>query len=175
MQRLHPLRRTALIAGLAACTSFMAPSSASPAPPAPDDLQCEMHATAEPGGPVRLRFTLRHAGTQDLHLLRWGSPFEGAWFGRFVQVMGPQGELPFQGALRKRGEPAAADYLRLRPGQTLQASLTLDDAFALPARGPLRLRAAWRWHDVMAGGTPPRPRAAHQGRDQTCGELTLTR
>lgn len=181
MQRLHHLRRTALIVGLAACTSVMATSStpsassAAAAPPAPDDLQCQMHATAEPGGPVRLRFTLRHAGTQDLHLLRWGSPFEGAWFGRFVQVMGAQGELPFQGALRKRGEPAAADYLLLRAGQTLEASLTLDDAFALPARGPLRLRAGWRWHDVMAGGTPPRPRAAHQGRDQACGELTLTR
>jgi hypothetical protein len=145
-------------------------------PPAPTELACRFEATADAAGHVRLKFTLRNTGPRELHLLRWGSPFEGAWFAPFVRASTAQGELPFQGALRKRGDPSAQDYLRLAPGQTLSAELSLADAYALPASaGAVTLRAAWRWHDVMAGGTPPRPRDQHQGRDQACGELTLPR
>ncbi|HEV6965785.1 hypothetical protein [Roseateles sp.] len=143
--------------------------------PAPAELACRFEATADAAGHVMLKFTLRNTGPHELHLLRWGSPFEGAWFAPFVRASTAQGELPFQGALRKRGDPSAQDYLRLAPGQALSAELPLADAYALPASGPVTLRAAWRWHDVMAGGTPPRPRDRHQGLDQACGELTLAR
>ncbi|PTT77483.1 hypothetical protein DBR42_25100 [Pelomonas sp. HMWF004] len=157
---------------LAALPSTMAHAAT---PPPPNELSCRFQASREAAGAVMLHFTLRNTGTRTLHLLRWGSPFEGGWFGRFVRVSTPQGELAFQGAMRKRGDPSAADYLPLPPGQTLEATLALGDAYALPATGTLQLKAGWRWHDVMAGGSPPRPRAAHQGQDQDCGEVTLTR
>jgi len=140
----------------------------------PADLNCQFRASTQADGQVMLQFTLRNAGAHDVHLLRWGSPFEGAWFGPFVRASTAQGELPFQGALRKRGEPSAQDYLLLRAGQTLNAELSLADAYALPP-GPLSLRASWHWHDVMVGGKPPRPRAKHQGQDQDCGEVKLAR
>lgn len=159
----------AAIALLMACPLTMA------TPSKPAGLDCRFQATTDATGRVALQFTLHNAGTRDLHLLRWGSPFEGAWFGPFVRVSTASGELPFQGAMRKRGDPAARDYVLLRAGASLAAELTLNDAFTLPATGPLVLRAGWRWHDVMATGTPPRPRAAHQGQDQDCGEVTLTR
>ena len=124
---------------------------------------------------VSVSFTLRNAGPQDLHLLRWGSPFEGAWFGPFMTVRTAKGELKFQGAMRKRGDPSAEDYLLLPAGQSVAATVTLNDAFTLPTSGPLTLQAAWRWHDVMSNGTPPRPRDRHQGLDQDCGSFTLTR
>lgn len=145
------------------------------APIQPADLHCQFQATAEAGGPVVLKFTLHNAGKADVHLLRWGSPFEGAWFGPFVRVSTPTGELPFQGAMRKRGDPSREDYLLLRAGYTLATVMPLGDAYALPPTGPLRLAAGWRWHDVIVGATPPRPRSQHQGWDQPCGEATLTR
>jgi hypothetical protein len=146
---------------------------AAPTPPA--NLSCHFQATVPATGQVTVQFTLHNAGTRDLHLLRWGSPFEGAWLGPFVRASTAQGELPFQGAMRKRGEPSAQDYLLLRAGQTLTAEMSLADAYALPATGPLRLTAAWHWHDVIVAASPPRPRARHQGMDQNCGALTLTR
>jgi len=167
------MRRPRLLAAALALLITSPPTMA--ASPQAADLDCRFQATVHPAGQVMLQFTLRNAGPRDLHLLRWGSPFEGGWFGPFVRVKTPQGELPFQGALRKRGDPAAEDYLLLRTGQTLTAELTLDDAFVLPASGPLKLSAAWRWHDVMAGATPPRPRQRHQGLDQSCGEVALPR
>jgi hypothetical protein len=138
----------------------------------PADLPCQFKASRDAGGQVRLQFSLRNAGARDLQLLRWGSPFEGGWFGPFVRVSTAQGDLPFEGALRKRGDPSAQDYLLLRAGQTLQAEQSLNDAYTLPP-GPLTLRAAWHWHDVMAEGTPPRPRSRHQGLDQDCGNVSL--
>ncbi|MBI3349869.1 MAG: hypothetical protein HY020_21990 [Burkholderiales bacterium] len=144
----------------------------------PADLMCQFKADVDAAGQVSLHFTLRNAGRHDLHLLRWGSPFEGGWFGRFVQASTPQGELPFQGALRKRGDPSAQDYLLLRAGQSLDAELSLADAYALPVgAGPLHLKAGWHWHDVIVGSSPrpPRQRARHQGLDQDCGDITLNR
>lgn len=138
-------------------------------------LTCRFQAAAEGTGRVSVSFTLRNAGPQDLHLLRWGSPFEGAWFGPFMTVRTAKGELKFQGAMRKRGDPSAEDYLLLPAGQSVAATVTLNDAFTLPTSGPLTLQAAWRWHDVMSNGTPPRPRDRHQGLDQDCGSFTLTR
>lgn len=161
---------------LLAASSLTMADAAPPVQPAA--LSCQFKAATDAAGQVRLQFTLRNAGQHDLHLLRWGSPFEGGWFGPFVRVGTPQGDLPFQGAMRKRGDPAAQDYLLLRAGQTLNAELSLADAYALPpGTAPLQLKAAWHWHDVIAGGAqhPPRPRARHQGLDQDCGEFTLTR
>lgn len=167
------MRRPRLLAAAAAL--LLASPLAMATSPTHADLDCRFQAATGPAGQVLLQFTLRNASPRDLHLLRWGSPFEGGWFGPFVRVSAPQGELPFQGAMRKRGEPSAQDYLLLRAGQTLTAELALDDAFALPAAGTLKLSAAWRWHDVAAGATLPRPRSRHQGLDQACGEVTLAR
>lgn len=162
--------RPQLFAALLATTPL---ALAAPVPAA--GLSCQFQATARADGQVLLQFTLRNAGPRDLHLLRWGSPFEGAWFGPFVHASTSQGELPFQGAMRKRAEPSARDYLHLPAGQSLGAELALNDAFSLPPTGTLRLRASWHWHDVMSSGQPPRPRDRHQGQDQDCGEVLLTR
>lgn len=170
---MRPHRFPLAAAGLlAACLSPMA-HAVTPVEPA--RLSCEFQAVPGPEGRVRLQFKLSNTGTAGVHLLRWGSPFEGGWFGPFVQARTPQGELAFQGAMKKRGEPSAGDYLHLAAGQSLDAELVLNEAFTLPATGPLRLKASWHWHDVMTRGQPPRPRARHHGLDQDCGEITLPR
>jgi len=171
MIRLRRLRRLAAALALLAASPL---TMAAAAPPTAD-LSCLFQALPQPDGQVLLQFKLVNTGPRELYLLRWGSPFEGAWFGPFVQASTSEGELSFQGAMRKRGDPAAEDYLRLAPGQSLNAELVLNDAFTLPTAGKLRLKASWHWHDVMTSGKPPRPRARHQGMDQDCGEVTLPR
>lgn len=141
----------------------------------PSDLVCRFTATAQADGRVTVSFNLRNASRQDVHLLRWGSPFEGAWFGPFVRVRTSSRELPFEGAMKKRGEPSVEEYLLLRAGQSADVNLTLNDAYALPATGALRLTASWRWHDAMATGSPPRPRDRHEGLDQDCGAVVIQR
>lgn len=159
----------------AAATLLAASPLTMAAPIQTAELSCQFQATPQTDGQVTLQFKLSNTGKRELHLLRWGSPFESAWFGPFVKARTATGELAFRGAMRKRGDPSAEDYLRLPAGQSLSAELTLNDAFAVPPTGTLRLKAGWRWHDVMAGGTPPRPRDRHQGLDQDCGEVTLAR
>ena len=101
------------------------------------ELSCQFQATPKPDGQVLLQFKLSNNGKRDL---RWGSPFEGAWFGPFVQASTPQGKLTFQGAMRKRGDPSAQDYLHLPAGANLSAELTLNDAFAVPPPAPCDCR-----------------------------------
>lgn len=163
---------TLVLALLAACTLTMA--QAAPLP-SPRELACQLQAARQPSGQVTLQFTLRNTGTRSVHLLRWGSPFEAGWFGPFVRVSTAQGELRFQGAMKKRGDPSAGDYLLLRAGQSLAAELVLNDAFALPPAGTLQITAGWRWHDAFTDGTAPRARAQHQALEQACGSLTLAR
>jgi hypothetical protein len=139
------------------------------------DLACRFTAATLPDGRVTVSFSLRNTSAQDVHLLRWGSPFEGAWFSPFVRVSTAQGALAYEGRLKKRGDPSADDYLLLRTGQSTDISLTLSDVYTLPPTGALTLKAAWRWHDTIAAGTPPRPRDRHQGLDQDCGTVVLQR
>lgn len=140
-----------------------------------NDLVCRFTAAAQADGRVTMSFTLRNASRQDVHLLRWGTPFEGAWFSPFVRVRASNRELPFEGAMKKRGEPSADEYFLLHAGQSRDVSLTLNDAFTVPPVGALTLNASWRWHDAIAAGTPPRPRDRHQGLDQDCGTVVLQR
>jgi hypothetical protein len=129
-----------------------------------------------------LKFSLSNTGPRDLQVLRWGSPFEGGWFSPFLRASTPLGDLNYQGAMRKRGDPSAQDYLLVPAGQTLSAELALGDGYDWPpakgahAAGPLRLAAQWQWHDAVVKGAQavPRPRAQHQGLEQRCNEVTLT-
>ena len=68
----------------AAATLAIAMSAAAAAP----DLRCALAAPARvaAGMPVMLRFTLTNAGSVPLDVLRWNTPFEGAWFAPFVTV-----------------------------------------------------------------------------------------
>ncbi|RTL46479.1 MAG: hypothetical protein EKK53_03205 [Burkholderiales bacterium] len=170
MNALH--RLTTALAFAAGCSLTMPVDAASVHR---EDLVCRFTASTQADGRVTVSFHLRNTSAQDVHLLNWGSPFERAWRAPFVRVQAPKGELPFEGAMRKRGDPSADDYVLLRAGEGADVSLTLNDAYTLPPEGALRLSAAWRWHDAIAAGAPPRPRERHQGLDQDCGSVVLQR
>jgi hypothetical protein len=140
---------------------------------APITLSCQLRARVVGPGQVELRFDVRNQGRQAVHLLRWGTPFEGGWFSAFVSVRNAQGALLYQGATVKRGEPATEDYLRLAPGHGISRRLRLEQAFDLPAaaHAELTVQSQWRWHDalVVGRGKVPRPREQHQPLEQDCG------
>lgn len=162
---------------LCAALGVGSPQAMTPHPPNTFALSCQVQARVLAPAHIDLHFRLRNDGPQAVQLLRWGSPFEGAWFAPFVRVQGAQGELPYRGAKMKRGDPAPDDYLALRPGQTAEALVRLEEAFDWSAAGrELQVSAQWRWHDAQVAGrsTTPRTRDRHQGLDQACGSLRIS-
>jgi hypothetical protein len=137
--------------GLMATMLFNAPATAGSADPL-DTLRCTLAVeTAVAGGP-QLKASLHNAGTHTLRLLRWGTPFEGAWLAPIVQVTRDGQALDYQGPMVKRRAPQARDHLTLKPGQSLQASLSLSPAWAVDLPGHYRLTANWMWHGQLRDG-----------------------
>jgi hypothetical protein len=161
---------TAITLALAMVSSSSLATATSPAAA----LRCVLQAPAQAmaGQPVLLRFTVTNTGATPLHVLRWNTPFEGAWFAPFVKVKRDGKALPFQGPMIKRAEPQAEDYLRVDAGQSIDAELDLALPFDLSKPGRYRVQPRIRLHDVFAdvdkGTAAPRLRAEHQGADLAC-------
>lgn len=143
-------------------------------------LRCLLQAApqARVGQPVWMRFTLTNTGAAPLQVLSWNTPFEGAWFAPFVTVRREGGPaLPYRGPMHKRGDPTAADYLRLEAGQSLNAELDLALPFDLSAPGRYRVQPRIQLIDLVApsaGASAPRPRAQHQGAELACPAVGFT-
>ena len=137
-------------------------------------LRCTVEAPTQAvtGQPVLLRFTVTNTGPVPLQVLRWNTPFEGAWFAPFVEVKRDGKPLPFQGPMIKRAEPSAEDYLRFDAGQSIDAELDLALPFDLSRSGRYGVQPRLRLIDVFVdaggGAKPPRTRSEHQGADLAC-------
>jgi len=148
-------------------------AQASPAAGLPP-LRCTLGvpASARVGQPLPLRLTLHNRGRQTLWLLAWGTPFEQAWLAPFVTVQRDGQPLDYRGAVVKRGEPGADEYLAIAPGQRRQATLDLAEAFDLDAPGHYHVQPQLRLHDWVAGdASPPRQLARHQGAALACAPV----
>jgi hypothetical protein len=143
-------------------------------------LRCTLQAAprAQVGQRVWMRFTLTNTSAAPLQVLSWNTPFEGAWFAPFVTVRRDGGAaLPYRGPMLKRGDPQAADYLRLEAGQSLNAELDLALPFDLTVPGRYRVQPRIQLIDLMvptAAASAPRPRAQHQGAELACPAVGFT-
>lgn len=109
-----------------------------------------------------LHLALANRGSRGLHVLEWATPFEG-WLAPWLRVWHDGVELPYQGAMAKRGDPAAAEYLRIGAGRQREVTLELAPAFALGHPGRYRLEPRLALADVVvAPAHPPRQRSAFQ-------------
>lgn len=138
---------------------------------------CEMSVAAQgvPGRPVLLRMRLANAGTGTLHLLTWNTPFEGEWFGAFVDVFRDGQPLAYQGPMVKRGDPQADEYLPLPAGRSRQATLDLARAFDLTRPGHYRVVPTVGLTDVVPGVVlAPRTRASFQALALDCPPMEFT-
>ena len=141
-------------------------------------LRCTLAAPASAtvGRPLPLRLTLHNIGRQTVHVLTWGTPFEG-WLSPFVTVQQGGEALVYGGAALKRGEPGADDYLAIAPGRSRQAVVDLAEVFDLRQPGHLHVLPRIVLHDWLAGapaGVPlPRPRALHQSAALMCNPVDI--
>lgn len=138
-------------------------------------LRCHWAFQGEVGpvGPVRLRLALFNRGTRPMHVLEWGTPFEG-WMSRWLEVRLDGQVLPYQGASVKRGEPAASEYLRLAPGRSRQVTVDVSEVYDLTRPGRYELRSDITLHDVTTDN-PPRARERHAPLPLTCEPLSFSR
>lgn len=148
----------AALAALLAGAGMPAHADGAAAPPA---LRCTLQVAPQgvAGRPVPLRMVLRNAGAQAVRVLTWQTPFEGGWFAPFVSISLEGRELPYQGAMIKRGEPTPDEYLRLRARGARSATLDLAQAFDLSRPGRYTLTPRLRLMDVR----PDRDAAATAG------------
>jgi hypothetical protein len=172
------VRDAAALLVLLACVAAPAMSSASTENAVPP-LHCTMQlAPPDPTdtGP-RLQVEVRNTGIRNVRLLRWGTPFEGAWFAAFVTVTRDGVALPYQGAMVKRGAPRTGDYFTLTAGGTARAAMAFEPAFDLTAPGRYRVRAAWRWQGwwLPPTGHASGARSPLPAVEATCDTLEFTR
>lgn len=138
-------------------------------------LRCTLQVThGAAGQPVQLRLTLTNAGRAGVHVLVWGTPFEG-WFAPFVTVAHDGAVLPYQGPSVKRGDPERSEYLRIAAGRSRSAAVDLAQAFDLRRPGHYRVEPRLVLHDVLAVGdaAPPRGRAQHAAQPLECNAVAF--
>jgi hypothetical protein len=142
-----------------------------------DTLGCRLAVPDHPvlGQPVPLTLTLANHGPAALAFLRWKTPFEQRWTGPFVSVLRDGVPLAYQGPMVKRGDPDAAQYVRLAPGESRSASLDLALPFDLTQAGRYEVRPDVVLADVLAEGqgTVPRTRDALQAVALRCNPVTF--
>lgn len=125
------------------------------------------------GGPVGMRFQLTNRLERPVWVLRWNTPWDG-WRGTVFSVSLEGHELPYQGVLAKRGDPTAAEYLKLRTGESMITGLDLSQAYDMSKPGLYTVKAVGYVQDVIRdGASPPRPRDRFKMAQLSCNEVTL--
>ncbi len=110
--------------------------------------------TVAPGQAARFTMSLRNTGPQPLEVLVWATPFEGGWFGAWLELRRDGALLAYGGPSVKRGPPRPAEYLRLAPGEQRQADFDLAQVFDLRTPGRYEARTQLMLHDVKALAAP---------------------
>lgn len=104
------------------------------------------------GGPVQIRFALTNPEDGPVWVLTWNTPLE-QWMGTVFTVTGPGGEeIPYQGPMAKRGEPAREDYVEIAPGGTAEATVDLAQVYEFKNPGRYRLQVTGDLFDVTRDG-----------------------
>lgn len=112
-------------------------------------LECHLSVAAETrlGKPVWLTFELRNTSPAALYVLNWNTPLEG-FFGRYLTVRGPDGEVAYQGPMVKRGPPEPDEYVRVKAGGSARARVDISLVYEIRKPGRYEATFAGRLHDV---------------------------
>lgn len=138
-------------------------------------LDCTLAIEPAADGGWQLRVDVHNGGDRDLRLLRWGTPFEGAWLAPLLRIERDGQPLDYHGAQVKRGPPQARDHWRLAAGGHAQATLALDPAWDVSAPGRYRVSAQWLWQGQVARTAQARAWQPFPPADARCPPLVFTR
>lgn len=138
-------------------------------------LRCTLAVETAAVGGLALQATLHNTGPRSLRLLRWGTPFEGAWLAPIVRIERDGQPLDYQGPMVKRRAPQLRDHLTLKPGQTVQAVLPLAPAWVIDTPGQYRLSAAWMWQGQVLASGPGHATTTLAPTDAVCTQVQFSR
>lgn len=139
------------------------------------DCTLAIEPAAGADGGWQLRVDVHNGSDRDLRLLRWGTPFEGAWLAPLLRIERDGQPLDYHGAQVKRGPPQARDHWRLAAGGHAQATLALDPAWDVSAPGRYRVSAQWLWQGQVAGTGKAHAWQPFPPADARCPPLVFTR
>jgi len=109
-------------------------------------------------GPV-LTYRLHNAGADDIHVLRWGTPFVEAAREDFARVERNGHEVKYLGPRYKRGEPVVAGYSGIPAGQPVSREVDLAASYDLSVAGDYEITLRYGFMDVVVSpAQPPRRR-----------------
>jgi peptidyl-Lys metalloendopeptidase len=165
-----PLLALALLAILSTHCTKAAVSDASAQP-----LECRLDAIhpLTAGSPIAIRFRLTNRTDEPLWMLRWNTPFEG-WRGTIFTVTSNGTEIPYQGPMVKRGDPAREDYVKIPAGESVSASVDLSEVYEIRKPGLYDVKVTGGLQDVAKDvATVPRTRELLQAMELGCEGITL--
>lgn len=86
-------------------------------------------------GEALMIFEVRNTSDQPVEFCWWQSPLERLWTANRFKVIGPEGEVAYEGAMIKRAAPSKknGDYTTLRSGWTLGVEFDLAEAYRMKA------------------------------------------
>jgi len=118
-------------------------------------LTCKMSMPAKvrAGSPVMLTFELGNKGKKALSVLNWNTPLEG-FFGRYLIVTGPQGEVDYTGAMVKRALPRREEYVILPPGGKVSKTVNLATVYDMKTPGRYQIEFTGPISDATTGKIP---------------------
>jgi peptidyl-Lys metalloendopeptidase len=123
------------------------------------------------GEPIPLSFTLENTGSTALKVLNWNTPLEG-FFGKYLSIAGPSGEVRYEGPMVKRGAPEADEYVTIAAGGKAQATVDLALPYRLTKAGRYTVTFKGSLFDVT---TEPVPRSSDKlaGMKLSCPAATF--
>lgn len=100
------------------------------------------------GEELVLRFALTNTGRSSAQVLRWHTPLLGVDADLF-EVSRNGEAVAYLGRMFKRGAPTRADYLVVRPGETLSANVPLASLYDLSRPGEYTVRYRLELEDAF--------------------------
>jgi peptidyl-Lys metalloendopeptidase len=137
-------------------------------------LECRLEAVPplRAGSPIVFRFHLTNRTAAPIWILAWNTPFE-EWRGTILAVRFAGRELPYQGRMTKRGDPAVEEYLEIPAGDSKSALRDLAEAYDVSQPGLYTVEVVGGLQDVVRSGNPPHGRDRFQPMPLSCGTLRL--
>lgn len=116
------------------------------------------------GQPVPITFTLENLTNRDIYVLTWYTPLEGVK-GKIFKVTRDGTEIPYEGRMVKRGNPAREDYIHITSrGSSAPSTVDLSLSFNMTVPGEYHVEFIKRVYDLTFNEhILPRKQAEHQG------------
>ena len=160
----------ARVATLLLITALMsAPSAATTV-----ELSCRMTVpkTLLSRDTVPLKFEILNPRKKAVHVLIWNTPIEG-FFGRYLRVIGPNGELEYGGAMMKRGAPERSDYVQIMAGGSVSKTINLAEVFKFSVGAEYRVEFIGPIVDATTAKVP-RALEHHRSPAVTCPHVVFS-